>query len=149
MHCVLRSLIASAVLAHALVGCCAHDHSHVGSLPISGMMVSSHRCAAEQVDHPSGVHNSIADCIAQDKSYQQDSTPMIPHNLGRCDCQWLSGDDCTAGVDLDVALQWFCAVNVLVATDGSLAIDERATLPIHVPLALSVRAHLAMGVMLL
>jgi hypothetical protein len=157
----LHSLVAAAILAHALVGCAHHgehacDHEapsvslasvslasvHLASVSLASVHLSSgHLSSGAPIAH---VH---AACLAH---AAQPETPPASHPPGRCDCHWLSS--VTAGDHHRLLLDDSVGTRALVSPTGALAscqhvLGHRSE---HLPgLSVGLRAHLALGVLLL
>lgn len=137
VQCFLRSLVASAVLAHALVGCCAHDHGHSSEHGLSIEIASPHSCSFDQE------HKAAAD------QHQQDSEPTSRDECGRCDCHWLTGGIAGIEIDFDGSPKYLCPSETHAVVESVSSTDWRDGSLVHSLYALGLRAHLAMSVMLL
>lgn len=139
MNRFFPSLTALAILAHALLGCCAHE-AH-----------ASDTCCELQVPT---VHVACH-CGAEHGDVEEDAPPKAPHVCHHGGCWWISCNAADSGVTLH---HLWAGVGSTEAVDSSslLAInlnDHLASLPNASPhqkfFGLPVRSHLAVGILLI
>ena len=138
MRQLIASLIATSVLAHALLGCCSHtvhfaaDHA----LPAA---FSNHAVQKLAHAHHHHRHEGTSPC---------DHDPGDEHDCRHSQCQWLAS---TVGIDLEFASPFHALLTVSDDTSHQLAAVATlsVTAPAESPPPLPVRSHLALSVILI
>lgn len=151
MSRILRSLTAVAILAHALLGCCAHeahaaDHADCGQGHGEIANASSHRVEQPSVEDHAGQGEAYSILELGPSDCQHEPAPEAPHNCQHNSCVWTTHSD--SGLDLTQLTVWFAL--------GNCGVDQSKGFDFHRPLqsssvddvhfALPVRSHLALSV---
>jgi len=92
-HCI-RSLIASAILAHALFGCCASSECCVVADGVAAGGLNDDRPAYRSAyggDYREVTH-AMTGCCGASHSQEEPAIPATPHECQHDQCHWLTAD---------------------------------------------------------
>jgi hypothetical protein len=162
MNNVVAIITGLHVLAHSLFGCCWHQREDAGRCSTPGAAdlcceTSSEGCFISHNDDKhcdqhvaAEVHGSEeASTNAEHCSFETHSTSQQPHQCPHASCQWLTSDS-SGGLTVVV----LCLVPafwepVIAATTFASAADPFAQKQLLESLALPLRLHLAVGLLLI
>lgn len=144
-----------AILAHALLGCCAHeahaaDHADCGHGHGGIAKVSSHEAKQPCVEDHAGQGEAYSILELGHSDCENEPVPEAPHDCQHNSCVWTTHSD--SGFDLTQLTVWFAQGNVGVGQPISFDLHrplQRTTVDDLFHSAPPVRSHLSLGVFLI
>ena len=165
---MLHSLLAAAVLAHTLIGCCAHGvavecrcapdvkrglavadrHDHFTADGVTADGVTAERVAEGGAGH-CGKASSCCSAHLVQSNQQQTPIPAVPQECCRGRCHWVVAGSRLVEIESACSADCISSLSTFAAEYPSLSLVWPRAFVVQSPHPLGVRPHLAKHVLLL